>query len=45
MDRGESPAFAALTNAARPVFAAIEKAIVDGSDASVSYVDFVWITT
>jgi hypothetical protein len=40
MDRGESPAFAALTNASRRVFAAIEKAIGDGSDASVSYVDF-----
>ena len=40
MDRGESPAFAMLTTASRRVFAAIEKAIGDGSDASVSYVDF-----
>jgi hypothetical protein len=40
MDRGESPAFAVLTNASRRAFAAIEKAIGDGSHASVSYVDF-----
>jgi hypothetical protein len=40
MDRGESPAFVVLTNASRRVFAAVEKAIGDGSNASVSYVDF-----
>jgi hypothetical protein len=39
-DRENSPAYAALPQSARRVFAAIERAIGDGSSASVSYVDF-----
>ena len=39
-DRSESPAYAALPKSARKVLAAIERAIGDGSSASVSYVDF-----
>jgi hypothetical protein len=39
-DREDSPAYAALPRSARRVFAAIERAIGDGSSASVSYVDF-----
>ena len=39
-DRETSPAYAALPRSARLVFAAIERAIGDGSSASVSYVDF-----
>jgi hypothetical protein len=35
-DRENSPAFAALPRSARKVFAAIERAIGDGSSASVS---------
>ena len=44
-DRENSPAFAMLPLSARRVFAAIERAIGDGSSASVSYVDFRWTTT
>ena len=39
-DREDSPAYAALPRSARRVFAAIERAIGDGSSASVSYTDF-----
>ena len=39
-DRENSPAFAMLPLSARKVFAAIERAIGDGSSASVSYTDF-----
>ena len=39
-DRENSPAYAAPPRSARRVFAAIERAIGDGSSASVSYVDF-----
>jgi hypothetical protein len=39
-DRENSPAYAALPRSARRVFAAIERAIGDGSTASVSYIDF-----
>jgi len=39
-DREHSPAYAALPQSARRVFAAIERAIGDGSSASVSYADF-----
>ena len=39
-DRENSPAYAALPRSARRVFAAIERAIGDGSSASVSYVSF-----
>ena len=39
-DREDSPAYAALPRSARRVFAAIERAIGDGSSASVSYEDF-----
>ena len=39
-DRENSPAFAMLPRSARRVFAAIERAIGDGSSASVSYIDF-----
>ena len=39
-DRENSPAYAALPRSARRVFAAIERAIGDGSSASVSYTDF-----
>jgi hypothetical protein len=39
-DREKSPAYAALPRSARRVFAAIERAIGDGSSGSVSYVDF-----
>jgi hypothetical protein len=39
-DRENSPAYAALPRSARRVFAAIERAIGDGSSASVSYVAF-----
>jgi hypothetical protein len=39
-DRENSPAYAMLPRSARRVFAAIERAIGDGSSASVSYVDF-----
>ena len=39
-DRENSPAFAMLPRSARRVFAAIERAIGDGSSASVSYTDF-----
>ena len=39
-NRENSPAYAALPRSARRVFAAIERAIGDGSSASVSYTDF-----
>jgi hypothetical protein len=39
-DRENSPAYQMLPRSARRVFAAIERAIGDGSSASVSYVDF-----
>ena len=39
-NRENSPAYAALHRSARRVFAAIERAIGDGSSASVSYTDF-----
>ena len=39
-NRASSPAYAMLPRSARRVFAAIERAIGDGSSASVSYVDF-----
>jgi hypothetical protein len=39
-DRENSPAYAALPRSARRVFAAIGRAIGDGSSARVSYVDF-----
>ena len=39
-DRENSPAYRMLPLRARRVFAAIERAIGDGSSASVSYVDF-----
>jgi len=39
-DRENSPAYAAQTQGAKRVFSAIERAIGDGSSASVSYVDF-----
>ena len=39
-DRENSPAYALLPQSARRVFAAIERAIGDGSAASVTYVDF-----
>jgi hypothetical protein len=39
-DRENSPAYAALPRSARRVFAAIERAIGDGSSASVSYTSF-----
>jgi len=39
-DRETSPAFAALPKSARKVFAAIGRAIGDGTSARVSYVDF-----
>ena len=39
-DRENSPAYAMLPRSARRVFAAIERAIGDGSSASVSYADF-----
>ena len=39
-DRENSPAYAAVLRSARRVFAAIERAIGDGSAASVSYTDF-----
>ncbi len=39
-DRMQSPAYAALTPGARRVFAAIERAIGEGSSASVSYTSF-----
>ena len=41
-DRENSPAYAALPRNARRVFAAIERAIGDGSSASVSYTSF-WL--
>ena len=44
-DRENSPAFAMLPLSARKVFAAIERAIGDGSSASVSYTDFGSITS
>ena len=39
-DRENLPAYQMLPRSARRVFAAIERAIGDGSSASVSYVDF-----
>jgi hypothetical protein len=39
-DRENSPAYQILPRSARRVFAAIERAIGDGSSASVSYIDF-----
>jgi hypothetical protein len=39
-DRVNSPAYAALPRSTRKVFAAIQRAIGDGSSASVSYLDF-----
>ena len=39
-DRENSPAYQTLRRSARRVFAAIERAIGDGSSASVSYTDF-----
>ena len=39
-DRENSPAYQMLPRSARRVFAAIERAIGDGSSASVSYTDF-----
>jgi hypothetical protein len=39
-DRENSPAYQLLPRAARRVFAAIERAIGDGSSATVSYNDF-----
>ena len=39
-DRENSPAYQMLPRSARKVFAAIERAIGDGSSASVSYTDF-----
>ena len=39
-DRASSPAYQMLPRSARKVFAAIERAIGDGTSASVSYIDF-----
>ncbi|UFX47068.1 hypothetical protein HAP47_0010525 [Bradyrhizobium sp. 41S5] len=39
-DRENSPAFRMLPRSARRVFGAIERAIGNGSSASVSYTDF-----